>query len=73
MSAPARVIGLFGENVGPIGVGDELVALFADVRVAAGAGDGVAGAEPMSEARLDQVGVEQVDLRRDGGALASRG
>src|SRR4051812_27801579 len=66
----ADVVELCGDDVGPGGVGDEVVALLADVRVGTSAGDGIAGAEAVSEAGLDQLGVQPVDLGRDGGAGA---
>ena len=52
------------------GVGDEVVALLADVGVAAGAGDRVAGAEPVGDAGLEHLGVEPFDLGGDRGGGA---
>jgi len=66
----ADVVELFGDDVDSGGVGDEVVALLTDVRVGAGVGDRIAGAEAVSETGLDQLGVEPVDLGRDGGASA---
>ena len=42
----ADVVELLGDGVGSGGVGNEVVALLADVRVRACAGAGLAGAEP---------------------------
>src|SRR5215203_5553074 len=64
------VVALAGEDVGSFGVGDEVVALFADVGVGAGAGDGVAGAEAVGDAGLEHLAVEPVDLGGDGPAAA---
>src|SRR5690606_18320208 len=66
----ADVVELLGGDVGSGGVGNEVVALLADVRVGAGAGDRFAGAEPVGEAGLDQLGVQPVELGRDGRTLA---
>jgi hypothetical protein len=51
------------------GVGDEVVARFADVGVGACPGDRVTGAEPVCDAGPDHLGVEPVDLGRDGGGV----
>jgi RimJ/RimL family protein N-acetyltransferase len=45
-------------------------ALFADVGV--GSGDRVAGAEPVGDTGLEHLGVQPVDLGRDGGGAAGR-
>lgn len=56
---------LAGEHVVAVGVGDVVVALFADVRVAARPGDGVTRAETVGDSGLERLGVQPVDLGRD--------
>jgi hypothetical protein len=67
----ADVVALCGEDARAFGVGDEVVALFTDVGVGAGAGDRVAGAEPVGDAGLEHLGAQPVDLGGDRAAAAS--